>query len=157
MRLPDILRAAAAHYGSRIAIRDDEGDFTWAQHADRVARTAGVLRAMGLGADDRFGVIMLNGFRTAELLWAGYWSGAVPVPLNWRLAPAEMRDILSDAGCGVVVVDGAFAPLLETAELSPWAPSVWFHGPRGRCRASRPRWGKRRPPRRISATKTTMP
>ena len=129
MILPDVLRAAAQHYGGCTAVRDDEGDLTWAETADRVARTAGVLAQHGLQPDERFGVIKLNGFRTAELFWAGYWMGCVPVPVNWRLAPGEMADILDDAGVKFVIVDAAFAAMLGEPPLDKWAAGALRHGP----------------------------
>ena len=39
---------------------------TWAEVGDRVARFAGALRAMGVGAGDRVGVLMLNQDRYLE-------------------------------------------------------------------------------------------
>jgi long-chain acyl-CoA synthetase len=38
-----------------------------------------------------------------ELLFATRKMGAVTVPLNWRLAPTELRTIVADAGCSAIV------------------------------------------------------
>lgn len=99
-------------FADRPAIRDPEGSFTWAAFGDRVARAAGVLRALGVRRGERYGVVARNGFRTAELMHAGYWLGAVPVPVNFRLAPPEVAAILADAGCRVVAAEDRFAALL---------------------------------------------
>ena len=72
MILPTVLVENARLRGRRPAILDDEGTFTWSQFTDRVARAAGMLHAKGLRPGDRFAIVMRNGFRHAELLWAGY-------------------------------------------------------------------------------------
>lgn len=120
MILPDVLAENARLRGSRPAILDDEGTFTWTKFADRVARAAGLLRNMGLAPGERFALIMRNGFRNAELLWAGYWAGVVPVPINWRLNPREMAAILEDSGCKFIALAGEFLPLLDSPALAMW-------------------------------------
>lgn len=114
------LQRAAALFGSRPAILDPEGDMTWAQYVDRIARAASVLRSLGVGPGDRFGIVSRNSFRHAELLNAGYWLGAVPVPVNHRLAPPEIRYILDDAGCRLLALEDRFLPLLEHDAFAPW-------------------------------------
>jgi long-chain acyl-CoA synthetase len=118
--LPQILVENARLHGSRPAILDDERNFTWSEFADRVARAAGLLQDMGLAPGDRFALIMRNGFRNAELLWAGYWAGVVPVPINWRLNPREMAAILEDSGCKLIALAGEFLPLLDSPTLGMW-------------------------------------
>ena len=78
---------AERQYGLRIAITDGEGDFTSAEHVERVRRAAGMLGELGIKPGTRFGVISENSYRYMELLHAGYWSVAIPVPINHRLAP----------------------------------------------------------------------
>jgi len=107
-------------YGGRCAITDVERNFTWREHIDRVARAAGLLKSFGLGFGQRFGIISRNGFRHAELLHAGYWLGAVPVPVNWRLAPAEMQFILEDSDCRMVVVEDVFLDQFADQAFSRW-------------------------------------
>jgi long-chain acyl-CoA synthetase len=42
------------------------------------------------------------------------------VPVNWRLAPREIADILDDAGCAVVIVDAEFLSLFDDPLLAAW-------------------------------------
>lgn len=107
-------------YGNRPAIVDQEGSFTWGEHMHRVLRVASVLQAMGLKRGDRFGIICHNCFRQAEIFHAAYWIGVIPVPVNYRLAPAEMRFILEDAGCQRVMVEDAFLELFKDQAFSQW-------------------------------------
>jgi len=107
-------------HGHRLAVLDAETRLTWTEFGTRIARAAGVLRGMGLRKGDRFGLIGRNSFHFAELLNAGYWLGAVAVPINHRLAPPEIQFILDDAQCRIVVIEEDFMDLLETQELASW-------------------------------------
>ena len=107
-------------HGHRLAVRDEESSFSWTEFGDRISRAAGVLREVGLRKGDRFGLIGRNSFRFSELLNAGYWLGAVAVPINHRLAPPEIQIILDDAQCKILVLEDEFIDLLETQTLAPW-------------------------------------
>ena len=117
-------------YGSRPGIIDPEGTFTWSQFMDRVRRAAGMLQSLGVKRGERFGILCRNSFRQCELMNAGYWMGAIPVPGNYRLAPSELAYIYDNAECKLVAVEDVFADLLAEDELKPWAGDpLWFHAP----------------------------
>lgn len=118
--LPQLLAATLDRHHDRPAILSPEGTFTWAEFGDRVARAASVLQIRGAARGERFGILMRNGFRYAELLWAGYWLGAIPVPINWRLAPPEIAEILDDAGCRLLAYERALDDRLAAPDLAPW-------------------------------------
>ena len=124
MILPSVLSENAYLHGSLPAILDRDATLTWSELADRVARGAGMLRGLGLRRGERFATLMRNGFRQAELLWAGYWSGVVPVPINWRLSPVEIAASLEDSGCRLVAAEEEFLPMLATPALSALRPRV---------------------------------
>ncbi len=111
-------------YGARPAIVDREGTFTWSRFLDRVARAATVLHDHGMRPGDRFAILSRNTFRNAEMVHAGYWMGAVPVPVNIRLAAPEVRFILDDAECKLLVVEDAMAGLAMTDEFGPWRDRI---------------------------------
>ena len=91
------LDRVARLYGDRPAIIDEEQNFSWSEHVSRVSHVAGLLADLDIGPGDRFGIICENAFRYTELLHAGYWGGAIPVPINHRLAPPEILHIMQDA------------------------------------------------------------
>ena len=105
------LRRALQINAGGIATRFGDRQRTWAEVGDRVARFAGALRAMGISAGDRVGVLMLNQDRYLELYLAIAWAGAVIVPVNIRWSPAEIEDLLRDCRPMALVVDDAFAEL----------------------------------------------
>ena len=81
---------------------------TFAELGSRCRRLAGAMRKLGLAPGDRVGVIALNSDRYLELYLGLPAAGYVLVPVNSRLAPAEMRAILEDAGVSVVFADAAY-------------------------------------------------
>jgi long-chain acyl-CoA synthetase len=111
---------AVRHYGPRQAIVDGDTVLTWAQYGERVGVAAGVLAALGLAKGRRFGIQAPNSPRFDELKWAGFRRGAVPVPINWRLAAPEIAHILTDAECEVIFVSAEFLAVYDAPELAPW-------------------------------------
>jgi len=95
---------------------------TWEQTADRVARVAGALSALGVRRGDRVAILALNSDRYFELMYAIPWIGAVLVPLNTRLAAPEIEYILNDSGTVSLFIDGAMAHHLT--ELDGKIPTV---------------------------------
>ena len=81
---------------------------TFAELGARCRRLAGAMRTLGLAPGDRVGVIALNSDRYLELYLGLPAAGYVLVPVNSRLAPAEMRAILEDAGVSVVFADAQY-------------------------------------------------
>ncbi|NKQ54184.1 long-chain fatty acid--CoA ligase [Amycolatopsis sp. K13G38] len=80
--------------------------------AARVARLAGALRDLGVGAGDRVAMLSLNSDRYHEYLLAVPWAGAVLNPVNIRWSIREIAHSLADSDSRVVLVDDAFAPLV---------------------------------------------
>ncbi len=120
LTLSSMLERTVRLHGNRPAILDSERDFTWAEFGDRAARAGGMLRALGIGPGDRYGVMSRTSFRHSELLYAGYRTGAVPMGINYRLAPPEIRYVLEDSSCRIVAVDEKFIDVFEADELAPW-------------------------------------
>ena len=85
---------------------------TWAEFADRVARFAGALRALGVQPETRVAILALNSDRYLEYYYAVPWAGGLVVPLNVRLAAPELIEILNDAGADILIVDEAMSALL---------------------------------------------
>lgn len=120
MNLVDAFKAAVRHNGPRPAMLDGARDYSWNEFGERVRRAAGALRSLGVSEGARFAVLSRNGFRFEELKWAGIWLGAVPVPINFRLAPPEIAHILEDAECAHLLVETPFAGLLDAPALAAW-------------------------------------
>jgi fatty-acyl-CoA synthase len=76
-------------------------------------RLANAFVKAGLQIGDRIAVLSKNSIEYLLLYFAAAKTGVVPVPLNYRLAPAEWRYILNDAGAKLLIAAGEYRPALE--------------------------------------------
>jgi long-chain acyl-CoA synthetase len=100
-------RALSTAAGSPAVVCQDSRR-TYAELGSRCRRLAGAMRKLGLAPRDRIGVIALNSDRYLELYLGLPAAGYVLVPVNSRLAPAEMRAILEDAGVSLLFADADY-------------------------------------------------
>ncbi len=71
------------------------------------SRIGSGLVAFGIQPRQHIGFLGKNSARYFELLFGANKAGAALVPLNWRLAPAELGQIIADAQCPLLFVDQA--------------------------------------------------
>jgi long-chain acyl-CoA synthetase len=88
---------------------------SYAELARRCRKLAGALYGLGLREGDRVAVVSLNSDRYLELYLTVPAAGLVLVPVNSRLAAAEMQAILADSGASMAFTD---ADYLGTAGVS---------------------------------------
>ena len=122
LTLVSALIRARRHFAHRPAFFTDDGrQISWAAHCGEVSRLAGALAALGLRPGDRFAILAANSARQATLIHAGYWMGAVGTPINTRLAPTEIAQILDDSQPACIWAGAAALPIFDTPELSAWS------------------------------------
>jgi fatty-acyl-CoA synthase len=109
----------------RLAAADLTSGQQWSYAAlDRdVAACAGVLRARGIGAGDRVAALARNRVTLIVLHHACARIGAIYVPLNWRLAEAELDWLIGDADPALLIHDddvmrGTRSLAIETLEAA---------------------------------------
>ena len=86
---------------------------TWADLHDRSLRVAGALQRRGVESGDRVLLLTLNHSEFVEAVVAINSLGAIAVPVNFRLAPGEVKYIAEDSGATVILVDPMLAPLAD--------------------------------------------
>ncbi|WP_370950050.1 long-chain fatty acid--CoA ligase [Amycolatopsis sp. cg5] len=89
--------------GDRTALIFQEREYSYIELERRVTALAASWRAFGIGAGDRVAYLGPNHPALLETLFSAGLLGAVFVPLNTRLAPAELTAILADAGASLLV------------------------------------------------------
>jgi len=116
--LVELLRSTVERHPDRTAIVELGGPSApYAEIWDRARRVAGGLRAAGVRTGDRVVVQLGNGLDWVLAFWAAHLAGAVVVPMNTRLAPAEADFIVEDCAAAYVVRPGEPLPDGEPGEL----------------------------------------
>ncbi|MCY4438861.1 MAG: AMP-binding protein [Deltaproteobacteria bacterium] len=125
-----LLERVERHFPANPALVPVSGGptLTWGEFVARIRQTAGALRALGVEAGDRFAILCRNDPRQAELIHAGYWMGAVPVPINYRLAPVEITAILEGISPRLVAVEDHWASRIADPALAPYRDAVLWIG-----------------------------
>jgi fatty-acyl-CoA synthase len=123
--LPDLIAKRAALSPDAVALEDAASgrSLTYEALDARAGRAAALMAAKGVGGGDRVAALTRNRIEFFELLFGCAKLGAVLVPLNWRMPPAELDGLIADA-----------------------EPALLFHGAveaaaaRARLRRRRRRW-----------------
>ena len=123
----DVLRRYAPHGGtlwglltSRAAIQADrafliyEGqEVSWREFQEKVERTVQLLRSYGVSPGDRVAVMAENSADYVAIVFATMAAGAIFVPINPDLKPAEAEYIVEHAEPAVVFASDAAAGTLQ--------------------------------------------
>jgi len=106
--IPDLIAKRAALSADRVALEDSATGrtLTYRQLDDHAAQAASLLAARGVGKGDRVAILTRNRIEFFELLFGCAKLGAILVPLNWRMPPAELDGLIADAE-PVLLVHGA--------------------------------------------------
>ncbi|TAK42821.1 MAG: long-chain fatty acid--CoA ligase [Betaproteobacteria bacterium] len=99
----------AAFAPAKTALRFGDEAIGYGALAQHIARVAGALAALGVKPRDAVAYLGLNHPDALALLFACARLGAMFMPLNWRLAPAEHARMLADCPPRLLYVEGAFA------------------------------------------------
>lgn len=113
--LGDLPRHYAKTLPRKAALIDGTGSQTFAELDTQSNRLANAMLAQGLPAETSVAYLGENTARYFEVLFGVNKAGCALLPLNWRLAVAELAMIVEDAGPGVLIAD---KPYRETAEAA---------------------------------------
>src|SRR5215218_3473972 len=121
VRVADVIRRHAAHRPDAVALRQGERELAYGDLEERSNRLAQALLARGVRAGARVAYLDRSSPEVIELLFAASKTGAVLVPLNWRLAAPELAAVLADARAPVLIAGPGYRELAENAleRLSP--------------------------------------
>jgi acyl-CoA synthetase (AMP-forming)/AMP-acid ligase II len=117
MHLAEIVRRQAVARPNEPSYSCAEADLTWRQTDERTTRLAAALHARGLRHGDRVAILAKACHRYWEVHFGCAKAGLVVVPVNHRLQPAEVEQILHDVGAAAAVVDGRLARAVASADI----------------------------------------
>lgn len=124
MNISSLLTQTVERHPQREALVSSSRRWTYAAWNARINRVSAALREMGVRPLDRVALYLHSGEPAATTYFACQKLGAVVVPMNFRLAAAEVAHILRDSGARMLIYS---QPLQENAVAAGHAvPSV--HG-----------------------------
>jgi len=118
------LTVTAQRFPWRSALLLDDVKYTYRALDELTARLAGLLRARGVAAGDRVGLMMVNVPEFAIAYYGILRAGAVVVPLNVMLKAREVAYHLGDAGARLVLAWNSCAEAAEPAAAEVGATCV---------------------------------
>src|SRR3989475_9471477 len=98
----DFARRARKLYGEREAVVDGNLRLTYAQFFNRCDRWSSTLQKLGVARGDRVTYIAANTHAQLESIYAVPQIGAVLVPINYRLIPADFAYLINHSGAKIV-------------------------------------------------------
>src|SRR5436189_2842106 len=112
LTIRDHIERAALVYGDRIGVVDEPdqpapslGSLTY-RRIDQLARAmAARLDDLGVGFGERVAIVSHNSARMLTGFFGVSGHGRIYVPINFRLAPAEISYIVEHSGASVLAVD----------------------------------------------------
>ena len=113
--VPFIDRHLVEGRGARVAIRDAEGEVTYAALAVNVNRAGNALAALGLGRGDRVLMVVKDCPPFFYAFWGAIKAGFVPVPLNTLLRAPDYRFVIENARAACLLYSPEFAGECEAA------------------------------------------
>jgi acyl-CoA synthetase (AMP-forming)/AMP-acid ligase II len=124
MSFDQMLDHNARHAAAAAALRTGERVISHGELAQRVGGLAAGLLTLGLAPGDRVAVMLRNCPELIELFLAAALSNMVLVPLNYRLAEAEIRWILEDVEPSAIVLGPGFEAVADTIATLTFSPAV---------------------------------
>jgi acyl-CoA synthetase (AMP-forming)/AMP-acid ligase II len=102
--LVEMFATSVDRYGGRAAIKEVGGrTLTYRELFDAAASVAGGLRSLGVVRGDRVGLRLPNSATWVVAYLGIQLAGAIAVPINTRLTPAEVEFIVGDSGAKLVI------------------------------------------------------
>ncbi len=101
--------------GEKVAIEAGEARVTYRQLAEKVNRFGNGLRQLGVRIEERVLLLLLDGPEFAFSFFGAIKIGAVPVPVNTLLKPADYQYILNNSRARVAVVSESLYPQIQAS------------------------------------------
>ena len=107
------LRHWAEHRPDHPALRWSGNQMTYRELHERACRVANALISAGVAPGDRVAFLDKNSPEQVEMFFGAAYAGAVPAPVNYRLAPPEIAFIVRDTEAKVFAVGSEFVPAAD--------------------------------------------
>lgn len=114
----------------KLFLKEENGqEFSNKEFDRRVNRMANALTALGIVKGERVAALMVNSSEFLEIFFACGKTGAIMVPINFRLAAPELLYILQDCAPQALIYSSDFAEKIQAVKASGLPISRYFrHG-----------------------------
>lgn len=130
LTISDLLIRNSNLYPERSAFACDGKSITHKELLRRSTQVGNVLKTKGCKPGNRVAIISRNSIEMMEVLCACELMGFIAVPLNHRLATAEIGKILIDCTPNVLIGEQLFESVLTELKTTITSPDgVWLLGP----------------------------
>src|SRR5215471_2364309 len=109
-------------YGGKVGVVSGAERYTYRQFGERCERLAAGLLAAGIRPGDRVAFLSFNNHQLLEGYYGVPLARAVVMPLNVRLTPTELTNILNHSEARIVIFESDFTPIVN--HLRTVCPSV---------------------------------
>src|SRR6478609_3148204 len=110
----EFARRARKLYPERVAVIDGDSRWTYAQCLDRCDRWSAVLQKLGISFGDRVAYLSPNTHAQLESFYAVPQTGAVLVPLNYRLTADDFVYLINHSGSRMVCADRDYLGTIDS-------------------------------------------
>src|SRR5436853_1990355 len=110
----DFARRARKLYGEQEAVVDRDLRLTYERFFDRCDRWSATLQKLGVAQGDRVAYIAPNTHAQLESFYAVPQMGAVLVPINYRLIPADFAYLINHSGAKIVCAHSDYLAAVES-------------------------------------------
>ena len=135
------LEAPAASHPERLAIVGEPAEVTCAELAALANRTGNALRGQGISRGDRVLIVLPDSAEFVAAFFGAAKIGAVAVPMNTLLRPADYAYLLHDSRAKVLIVSEPLLPQRSRNKTSSYVNGRTRNSGRIRLRSS---WKTRR-------------
>jgi fatty-acyl-CoA synthase len=116
------LHRAVDLFGKKIGVVCGAREYTYNEFGERCERLATALAKEGIRPGDRVAYLSFNNHQLLEGYYGVVQARAIVMPLNVRLSPVELTNILNHSGARVLMFENDFAPMVE--HLKPLCPEI---------------------------------
>ena len=112
-RVGDIVSNQAAQRPNAVATIFEGEEVTYREWDDQTNQIANGLLGFGMAPQTRIAIMAKNSADLMQVMFGAAKADAVPVGVNWRLAPPEVAYVINDAQAEVLFVGDDFFDLIE--------------------------------------------
>lgn len=110
----ELLKRAAHKSPDKTAFIYNGEKRTFLEMEHRTKQVAGWLQSNHISFDDKVGFILKNGLPFVEVFFGIAMSGAVGVPINFRLTADEIEYIVNNSDSKLLIIDEEYVPIVQS-------------------------------------------